>query len=420
MTGFSAMQGEVIRVTEMDASGVPTGRVGVSKSYTRVQSATSSESASTTTTKNAGGEVCMTDTTPEVILGSDLTIDFCKIDPALFDLMSSARATVDCDGAIAGTAQGTTGAVGSFALEIWAKKGPDGSTKASGDGWYYTVFPSVKKGALGGTLEWSDNPQTYTLTASAAPSSSWNTGLYGVLGAAGAPVGVIATPSAPTYAPGGDVSLLCDAVRNDEFVYSIKTMVQPPADAQVTTGGATGFGLATMEVSDSAIGFDAALLTFAALQADPNNGDISATHAPGGPSNKYVFKADEAILLIDGSLAWFDPGTKASAGTPHRHGGWINVGAPSTLPVTSLKMEDRTLEVLGTLATGSGFTNLAAIQSDLVHGPTGTGLPHIDPASPGGTGPLAAFGTAEYVGIGTNNGTKVNWDGAAWVAGAHA
>jgi hypothetical protein len=264
----------------------------------------------------------MTDVTPEVILGSDLTIDFCKIDPALFDLMSGARATVDCDGAIAGTAQGTATAVGSFALEIWAKRGPSGdlSTAASGAGWYYTVFPNVKKGALGGTLTWEDGPQTYTLTASAAAAANWNVGPYGVIPAVGAPSTMLDAPAAPDFAPTAVAVALCDAVRDDEFVYSISTTVKPPAPMAVSTAGSAA-PLPTDDsvlVSDADAGFAVVgpgggpggpsdYATLGLLKADVTDGD--------GAYAGHTFVSKEAVVLGDNSKAYYDKATSAWVGT---------------------------------------------------------------------------------------------------------
>jgi len=237
-TAFSAMQGEVIRVTELDEAGQPTGQVGVSAGFTRVQASTTTESGSTTTVKNAGGDICTTESSPDMITGADLTIDFCKVDPALFALMSGARAVTDCDDEIAGTAQGTETPDGGFALEIWANKGV--GTSASGDGWYYTVYPNVSKGALGGSLTWEDGPQTYTLTTNASPSSAWKQGPYGVIPSAGSTGAVINCPPEDDYLPdpSGDPDTpvaLCDPVLPDEFQYSVATKVRPPEPADVTT-----------------------------------------------------------------------------------------------------------------------------------------------------------------------------------------
>jgi len=242
MAGFSAMQGEVIRVTELDEAGQPTGQVGVSSGFTRVQASTTTEAGSTTTVKNAGGDICTTESSPDVITGADITIDFCKVDPALFALMSGARAITDCDGDIAGTAQGTETPSGAFALEIWANKGV--GTSASGDGWYYTVYPNVSKGALGGSLTWEDGPQTYTLTTNASPSSVWKQGPYGVVPSAGSDGSVIDCPDAADYLPGNPVATnqavqLCDPVLPDEFQYSVATKVRPPEPIDVTTATIT-------------------------------------------------------------------------------------------------------------------------------------------------------------------------------------
>ena len=70
---------------------------------------------------------------------------------------------------------------------------------------------------------------------------------------------------------------------------------------------------------------------------------------------------------------------------------------------------DVTTTIFGTTATAAGIANLTALKADAVHGDSGTGLPKV-----GGT----AMTTGQYAGIGTNNATKVSWNGTAWSAGA--
>ena len=85
--GFSSVQGVAMRVTPLDGNGTPqTALAVVSKGFTRVQSQVQTQQTQAVTVNNAAGEICFTKPAEEQTLGTQLTIDFCKVDPELFSL----------------------------------------------------------------------------------------------------------------------------------------------------------------------------------------------------------------------------------------------------------------------------------------------------------------------------------------------
>src|SRR5688572_16700289 len=148
----SPIKGRVARITRLDQCGVPVigaASVVVSDGWTRVQASPNYQDGEVIQVPNAWGDDCVYDRDDPRLLDVPVVIDFCKIDPAVEDIVGGARLLLtgaDTTGAAYSTAKVTD----RFALEIWQKVGGTGACSGSGNiQWMYWLYRNIGGGKIG-------------------------------------------------------------------------------------------------------------------------------------------------------------------------------------------------------------------------------------------------------------------------------
>lgn len=173
------IRGTMMRIARLNECGVPVPGAGglvVTDGFVQVEAAQEYEDGTVYQTRNAQGELCVNETGPDQFTRSNLTVQFCAVDPDIVNLITGSM--VIATGAPA-TGTGfwvTEGAVETrFSLEVWqdvAGQACVGSVPLR----VYWAWPNLFGGrfndfTIGDTgLEWSLSAKT----SSASPA--WGTG----------------------------------------------------------------------------------------------------------------------------------------------------------------------------------------------------------------------------------------------------
>lgn len=211
---YTTVKSKIVRLTRTNPCGVPL--VGpkstlVSGGFTKVVSKWDIEDGEKFEQRNAWGDYCVNERDDPRIKGGDIEIEFCRVDPDAYDLVSGARViaataaeTFAAVGQSIGYAIGRDTIPGGFALETWTKLG-GGACGAGGlPIWAYSVWPYLTGGRPGDqTLDRGTTTFPQSAYANPAPPE-WGDGPY-------------ANP-VTTLAPG-------------EVFAQVLTAVQPPVDA---------------------------------------------------------------------------------------------------------------------------------------------------------------------------------------------
>lgn len=176
---WSAIKACRIRVIRLDSCGRPVdgdSSVGVSKGFITVAAAADIEEGEEFLQKNACGELCINEKDDDILKRFNLTINFCKVDPAMVELMTSNRVVTNGSGDAVGFAVGSEiNSDGGFSLELWQKVAGDLCDSGGDQLWSYHAWPWVTGGVLG-DFTFENGPFTFDLTARTKPvrDGAWN------------------------------------------------------------------------------------------------------------------------------------------------------------------------------------------------------------------------------------------------------
>jgi hypothetical protein len=214
MSEFSTVRGTRLRVTRVDECGTPaTGASDsvVTDGFVTINYSPELEERDEILLKNAGGRICVNDTTAPELKWYDLEMEFCKVNPDLFALLTGQTVVEDFDMNSVGVSIGTTVPEDGFALEVWAEV--PGQACADGAVPYgYFLIPWAGEGIFSDfTIE--NDALTFTITARSFNQHAWGQGQYDV----------VAQDSDNTAGP------LLDPLDPDKHLHIQKTTIAPPA-----------------------------------------------------------------------------------------------------------------------------------------------------------------------------------------------
>jgi hypothetical protein len=176
-------QGRRLRVTELDACGNPNGRFVVSSGFISV--ALSSESVTGTTIEpvNANGDLCYSLRSKDQFTRHTAEIEFCEVDPTLFNLVTNAELVEDWQGDETGFQTLEGAAATNYALEVWMgvpgeECPPDSENPADSLG--YLLLPWMNPGVLG-DFTVANDAINFTVGGFTKSGSPWDVGPYDVL-----------------------------------------------------------------------------------------------------------------------------------------------------------------------------------------------------------------------------------------------
>lgn len=177
---WSAIKACCIRVVRLDSCGRPvTGpnSVGLSKGFITVTASADIEEGEEFLQKNACGELCINEKDCDILKRYNLTVNFCKVDPGLVELMSGNRAITDpVTGDFTGWASGSNvQCEDGFSLELWQKIAGSNCGTDGIQQWAYHAWPWVTGGVVG-DLTFENGPFTFDMTAhtKAVGDGTWN------------------------------------------------------------------------------------------------------------------------------------------------------------------------------------------------------------------------------------------------------
>ncbi len=140
------IKAEVIRVTRLDACGVPitgaTGFQAVFDGFTEVQNSPQYEDGQRYLQKKANGQPCVNQKDPSFLNWIEQTVSLCTIDPRVITLVTGFQQNTE-----SGTGTGAMADDGlldrHFSIELWTPVAGTGVCSAAGQQYFYWAFPNM-------------------------------------------------------------------------------------------------------------------------------------------------------------------------------------------------------------------------------------------------------------------------------------
>ena len=177
---FSVVRGKRVRVTELDVCGIPVtgGTFVVSDGFIQVAITSELEDGDEYLQKNADGKLCINERAPDNLKRLNVTIDWCRVDPDIINLITGYPQELDGEDAVGFRIQEGE-ADTNWALEVWTGLG--GADCIDGDVQYgYLLLPLVT-GATLGDITIENGAATFQTTGYTQGGSGWDVGPYDVI-----------------------------------------------------------------------------------------------------------------------------------------------------------------------------------------------------------------------------------------------
>lgn len=177
---------ETVRITEVDACGVPGDEFVVSDGTVSVSTSAEIESGVEIYTKKSNGQTCINRKQADALKRRTVSIDWCEVDPDIFRLITGARAELQDTTDVVGYREVSGALDSAWAFEGWTQLGDDPCDE-SGQFYGYFLIPLLRGGIIG-DFELAAEATTFTTEGSYTQSGTgWDTGPYEVIGTALAP-----------------------------------------------------------------------------------------------------------------------------------------------------------------------------------------------------------------------------------------
>lgn len=190
----SYLQGTVIRATKLDTCGAPVEgpcSTITSKGFISFAIEVDEASGNEIAPVLADGTRCYYYTTPKQLNSIKATIEFCSVDPALFNLLTGAPLVLDdsvVPQSIGFTTDSASYGVANVALELWTNLKDGGCADATGRKWGYYLMPWVHQGTVMKPTIENDAINLTVNEAMTRDGNQWGVGPYNIqLDNAGAP-----------------------------------------------------------------------------------------------------------------------------------------------------------------------------------------------------------------------------------------
>lgn len=191
----SYLQGLVIRATKLDSCGLPVAGLCstiTSKGFISIELEADEASGNEISPTLADGTRCYYHLSPKNLNGIKTNIEFCSVDPELFNLLTGAPLVLDdsipTPQSIGFTTDSAAYGVANVALELWMNLKNGGCADPNGRKWGYYLMPWLHQGTVGKpTIE--DDAVNFTVNeAITRDGNQWGVGPYDIqLDNAGAP-----------------------------------------------------------------------------------------------------------------------------------------------------------------------------------------------------------------------------------------
>ncbi len=199
----SFLQGLVVRVTRLDECGLPEyGACGtvVSDGFINIELENQETDATEISQVKANGKRCYHVETPKLLNNVQATIEFCEVDPELFEMFTGSPLVLDDDDTAHGfTTDSASYGVGNVALELWMNLARGGCPVGTGRRWGYYLMPWLYQGTVGKpTIE--NGAVNFTISeARTREGNQWGVGPYNIQReTVGGALSPLFTPLTPT------------------------------------------------------------------------------------------------------------------------------------------------------------------------------------------------------------------------------
>ena len=185
---FSLVRATNVRVTQLDDCGAVeegTGLYVVTDGWIEARITAEYETGDEFIQKNANGDLCINERSPDALKRLNVEVDFCVMDPDIINLITGADLEMDGSDAV-GFRRKTGINTNNFALELWAKKS-GGACEAGGQCYGYYLVPWIT-GATLGDLVFGNQVTTFTTMGYTQAGSGWDVGPWDVIGDPAAPL----------------------------------------------------------------------------------------------------------------------------------------------------------------------------------------------------------------------------------------
>lgn len=191
----SYLQGLVLRATKLDTCGAPVAgacSTVVTKGFINVETEVDEASGEEISPTLADGTRCYYYLSPKNLNGIKVSIEFCQVDPDLFNLLTGAPLVLDDTSptpqSIGFTTDSASYGVANVALELWTNIANADCTSATGRRWGYYLLPWLYQGTVGKPT-FENDAVNFTLSeAMTRDGNQWGVGPYDIqLTNAGAP-----------------------------------------------------------------------------------------------------------------------------------------------------------------------------------------------------------------------------------------
>lgn len=279
---YPILRGRRLRATRLDGCGNPVlgpDSVVVTDGFISVALTANIQEGEEINVTNANGDVCVLDTPCPKLQNYTVEVQFCDVNPVLFNLMSGQPLVLNGDDTVGFRMNSEVSACDSgFALELWTGVSSDACEQGSSASYGYILLPFLQGGVLG-DFSVENAAINFTLTGAATKKGSgWGVGPYDVISTGGVP------------------GPLADPITVADHLHLERTTVAPPAadcDAQALGVPATEAQAgtpATLVPANSYAPADFTELGTSGLTADP---------ATAWTTGQY-------LVLRDGSFAYWD------------------------------------------------------------------------------------------------------------------
>jgi len=212
--GRNSIKSRRVRITALDQAGTPVAgncSTLVSSGYTSIAISHEFEDGTEITQKNAWGEFCVSDKSPDALKNAGVSVEWCAVHPDVLAMMASMIPMESAGGITVGAAMTSDIGEGGFAIETWTAITPPTAGPGGQPLWLYWVFPFLRPGRLSDfTME--EGPLLITVESSTTPSTGWGDGPY-----------------AAATNPLADYGLVLPT--NTHWAY-VETEIQPPAPTE--------------------------------------------------------------------------------------------------------------------------------------------------------------------------------------------
>lgn len=182
MACFSTVRGTRMRTTLTDECGVPSTGAGdsaVTDGFVSVSFSPENEDRDEILLKNAAGLPCVSATTAPQLKWYNVEIEFCKVDPELFALITGQTLVDDYGSDPVGISIGDSVVDTGFALETWTEiPGQACTTGAQSHG--YFLAPWITE-AVFDDFSIENDALTFTISGRTNSQHAWGAGPYDVV-----------------------------------------------------------------------------------------------------------------------------------------------------------------------------------------------------------------------------------------------